>query len=120
MSILFSTTTPQKLLDTYRLLIKQKHVFTWEQDGDGDFYHSPPQWKGLGWLRPSIDVNGLQVRFLGPKDKLTTYDTFGVYQGRFIESMTAHCAHLFVSATATARPSNIDIVTMQRIQARGA
>jgi hypothetical protein len=36
--------------------------------------------------------------------------TYGVYQGRFIESMITHCQDLFSNASATAKALNSDYV----------
>jgi hypothetical protein len=55
MAIRFETSTPKKLLSEFKKAIDNKEVVTWAYDTDGDFYHTPPQWKDVGWLRPSIE-----------------------------------------------------------------
>ena len=51
MSLTFNTNDPSYLLGVFRKMIADNHVQTWSYDGDGDFTHTPEQWKnrrGLG------------------------------------------------------------------------
>jgi hypothetical protein len=41
-------------------------------------------------------------------EKTTSVGLYGVYHGRFIESMLTHCDKLFKGGTATAMPTNAD------------
>src|SRR5262245_47800141 len=112
MAINFLTTTPQKLLNTFKKAIDDGHVVTWMYDSDGDFIHTPDQWKMAGWLRPTIYAGErLTLNFIGRSIQKTTKPVYSVYHGRFIESMLTHCDTLFTTAEATAMPTNSDKIT---------
>jgi len=112
MAIRFETTTPQKLLSTFKKAIDDGEVVTWAYDKDGDFYHTPDQWKNVGWLRPNIEQGQrLTMNFLARTGRKTSKADYGVYHGRFIESMLTHCDDLFSVATATALPTNSDKIS---------
>jgi hypothetical protein len=112
MAINFETTDPQKLLSTFKNLIVQKKVLTWTYDSEGDFTHTPDQWAQKAWLRPSILNGRLIMNFLGNKTVTTSSALYGVYHGRFLESMLTHCDTLFSSGSATAMPTNSDHLTL--------
>jgi len=65
-------------------------VVTWSYDGDGDFTHTPPQWRGKAWLWPTNGYAGLQLSFVSNKNLPTTGEVYGVLQGRLIERLLAH------------------------------
>jgi hypothetical protein len=111
MAINFQATNPAALLAAFKKAIDNKHVVTWAYDSEGDFYHTPDQWKGVGWLRPTIYSGQLTMNFVGRNNKKTLKGDYGVLHGRFIESMLTHCDELFSNATATASPTNSDIIT---------
>lgn len=106
MSIDFETNNPSALLAAFKKAIDDKHVETWSYDKDGDFTHTPPQWKSKAWLRPVISQGRLMMKFLGTKG--TTWEIYGVYHGRFIESMIVHCNSLFTKGAASAKPTSND------------
>jgi hypothetical protein len=108
MAINFDTTDPSRLLEAFKKAIRDGHVVTWAIDSDGDFFHTPAQWKGRGWLTPNTSLGRLTFNFLPSKNLKTTWSDLGVIQGRFIESMIAHCNQLFDTASATSRPTNAD------------
>jgi len=112
MAINFETTDPQKLLAAYKAAIAQGHVDTWAVDKNGNFTHTPPQWKDQAVLRPTIYNGWLVMNFYLMKGQKTTNALYGVYHGRFIESMLTHCDKLFTNSTATAMPTNADRVTL--------
>ena len=112
MAINFETSDPQKLLTTFKHLIDQKKVLTWSYDRDGDFTHTPDQWANKGWLRPSVFSGRLILNFLGNEKVTTTSALYGVFHGRFLESMLTHCDTLFSSGTASAMPTNSDRLTL--------
>lgn len=103
MAIRFLTTTPNKLLTTFKKAIDDGHVDTWSYDAEGDFTHTPAQWKSKAWLRPAV-VNGekLVFKILRPKNSTVPTEIYAVYHGRFIETMLVHCKELFTDARATA------------------
>jgi hypothetical protein len=44
MALLFKTNVPQALLNDFKK-IDEGHVVTWSCDRDGDFTHTPDQWR---------------------------------------------------------------------------
>jgi hypothetical protein len=50
------------------------------------------------------------MNFVARDNKKTSKADYGVLHGRFIESMLTHCDGLFSNATATALPTNSDII----------
>lgn len=108
MAIYFSTSQPNGLLGAFKKAIDDGHIETWSYDSDGDFTHTPPQWKNLAWMRPVISSGLLTFRFLGSQARTTKKSTYGIYHGRFIESMLTHCDERFDSAQATAMAASGD------------
>jgi hypothetical protein len=110
MAISFDTNDPQRLLNDFKKAIDRNAVETWTYDKDGDFTHTPDQWKNEAWLRPVIYPGRLVMNFLGNNSKKTTKVVYGVYHGRFIESMLMHCDKLFTNAHASALATNSDFI----------
>ena len=104
------TNTPNDLLVQIKKAIDERHVVTWSYDKDGDFTHTPDQWSGKAWLRPSVVDGALLFGILGQKDTPLTAEYYGVYHGRFIEMLAAHFDALFSTASATAKPQSPDLV----------
>jgi hypothetical protein len=110
MSITFDTPNPNGLLAAFKKGIDDGHVDTWSYDSDGDFTHTPSQWAKKAYLRPSVVQGALVMKFLGHKSNVT-WPVYGIYHGRFIESMIAHCHELFTNGAATAKPSSYDTIS---------
>lgn len=108
MAIYFVTPDPENLLLSFKQKIDSKHVVTWSYDNDGDFTHTASQWKNLAWLRPRVQTGKLCFFILNPKNKKISTATYGIYHGRFIESMLNHCDKLFSEAISTAMPETED------------
>jgi hypothetical protein len=108
MSLYFSTANPAALLASFKKAIADGHVVTWSYDDDGDFTHTPHQWNKQAWMRPSTTSNALSFRIIKPINKVVTWEVYGVYHGRLIESVTIHCNSLFTHASSTAVPTNLD------------
>jgi hypothetical protein len=104
------TDNPNGLLSAFKKAIDDGHVATWSYDKDGDFTHTAAQWKNLAWLRPSTVAGQLVLNTIKPKDTNITWEVYGIYHGRFIESMIIHCHGLFTNARATASPTEDDKV----------
>ncbi len=111
MAITFETSNPSNLLSTFKRLIAARHVQTWSCDADGDFTHTPDQWRNKAFLRPSVQSGRLVFTMLGNTRVVTTWEIYAVYQGRFIEAMISHCHDSFSTAAATANPSTSDQLT---------
>jgi hypothetical protein len=112
MAIIFETTTPNKLLSAFKKAIDDGHVVTWMYDSVGDFTHVPDQWKYKAWLSPAIfSGQNLTMNMLGNNNIVTSKALYGIYHGRFIESMLTHCDQLFTNCYATALATNSDVIT---------
>jgi hypothetical protein len=113
MALFFRTTAPTALLNDFKKKIDQGHIVTWSCDKDGDFTHTPDQWKYKAWMRPSIDIGGLRFNFVANAKVITDRGLYGVYHGRLSESFITHCQDLFSEVSATAYATNADILTRQ-------
>jgi hypothetical protein len=112
MALHFATNVPQQLLNDFKSKIKQGHIVTWSYDANHDvFIHETPQWRNKAYLRPVIEIGGLRFNLLGHRGVPTTQEVYAIYHGRFIESMIAHCHDLFTTSSATAKPTNTDVLT---------
>jgi hypothetical protein len=101
---------PQELLEAIREGIKDGTVETWLVDSDGDFTHSPEQWKNTAWLRPRVVDTGIVFNILAPVDTHMSREVYAIYHGRFVEMLLAHFDLKFVRASATALPAKGDRV----------
>lgn len=107
----FYTNDPKGLLEAFKTAIDDGHVTTWSYDDDGDFTHTAEQWKEQAWLRPVIYTDQLTLNFvINPETKKSPRYLYGVYHGRFIETMLVHCDTLFTNASASALATNADRV----------
>jgi hypothetical protein len=103
MSIRAFTDDSAALHARIRKLIDQGHITTWAYDSDGDFTHTPTQWKNKAWLRPDEQTDKLRMTIIGPKSGLTR-EVFAVYHGRFIEMLIAHVSSKFGTVSASPNP----------------
>lgn len=106
--------TPAILLQQIKALINTSAIDTWSMDSEGDFTHTPPQWKNKAWFRPQIDGSVLVFKFLGNTAETTTRAMYGVYHGRFLEMLLTHFDLKFTNAEASALPSRGDLITPQK------
>jgi len=109
MALIIKTSNPSELLKTIRKMIDSKEITTWSYDSDGDFTHTPEQWKNKAWLRPSIYDDALKLGIIAPKDITMSKLIYGIYHGRFIEMLLIHFDNDFDNAFATAQKTNLDI-----------
>lgn len=108
MAVNFETSDPYGLLAAFKKAIDEGHIVTWSYDQNNNFTHTPPQWKDEAVLRPTVFAGWLVMNFYRRKSDKTSVPLYGVYHGRFIESMLTHCDKLFTNGTATAMPTNAD------------
>ena len=111
MAIRFKTNDPKKLLEDFKKAIDKDIVATWSYDQDGDFTHTPPQWKNKAWLRPKIKTDELVFSIIKQRGNNISSLVYAVYHGRFIESMLNHFDSSFRNAEATPLPSEDDRVS---------
>jgi hypothetical protein len=85
-----ASATPESLLESLKQKVRVGDIETWSIDSDGDFTHTPQQWKDQAYLRPRI-VNGvLQFFLIGRKSVKMSKEVYGVYHGRFSEMLLTH------------------------------
>lgn len=102
MAIIIRTSDPAGLLKKIKNAIDKNEVETWVYDSDGDFIHTPEQWKNKAWLRPKIYAGELRLGILKQKEVDLSKTVYGVYHGRFIEMVLTHFDDDFTNASATA------------------
>ncbi len=78
MAIIVQTVNPTGLLAEIKEAIDDKRIDTWAYDKDGDFTHTPDQWKNKAWPHPSIST-ALNFSILGQKDVKMENAVYGVY-----------------------------------------
>jgi len=100
--VTLTTTTPEELLRQFRKAISEGHVVTWKYYADGDFTHTPPQWSGKAYMRPSTENGKLKFNIIKAGATTVTKPVYAVYHGRLIESFTEHFDKLFSQGNATA------------------
>jgi hypothetical protein len=111
MAIHFKTSTPNKLLRTYKEAVDHRRVETWAYDSDGDFTHTADQWNKKAWFRPKIKTGEELVFYiLCPREVRITKTIYAIYHGRFIESFLRHCDDLFDLAYASAKAEESDVI----------
>jgi hypothetical protein len=108
MSIRIKTARPEFLLKAIKKKIKYKEITAWSYDADGDFTHTPTQWKYKAWLRPEIKRGELVLSIICPEGKEMAKETYSVYHGSFIETLLTYFDHLLEFCMATAHKSDRD------------
>lgn len=109
MAITAFTQDPRKLLTAIKKAIDDSNVETWAYDKDGDFFHTPDQWKGKAWFRPFLQQGSLVFGLIAQKEVAMSKLVYGVYHGRFIEMLLVHFDQDFNNVSATAVGNSIDI-----------
>jgi hypothetical protein len=108
MAVIVDVPNPQALLNAIRSTVAAGEIETWALDADGDFTHTPPQWRLKAWFRPKLSDGKLIFRILTPKSTDMNKATYGVYHGRFIEMLLTHFDVQFQRAVATSLPAEGD------------
>jgi hypothetical protein len=108
MAVIVKLSDPSALLKEIKKAIDDKKIETWSYDKDGDFTHTPSQWKNKAWLRPKIYTGELRFGILKPTDTTLTTEVYAVYHGRFIEMLLAHFDKSFTQAGGTAQKTEPD------------
>ncbi len=101
---------PQQLLGQIKGKIREGTIETWLVDSDGDLTHSPQQWKDKAWFRPVVESDKLIFRILSPRGVRMSKEVYAVFHGRLIEMLLAHFDVKFSRVTATALPSDGDLI----------
>jgi hypothetical protein len=88
--LIVRTANPRTLLRKIRTQIAEGKIETWTYDKDGDFTHTPRQWRELAWLHPEVKTNALVFTILPTEGVPLTLEVNGVYFGRFAEMLLIH------------------------------
>ena len=110
MSVRVFCKSPGALLNSIKARISDGSIETWSVDSDGDFTHSPEQWRNKAWLRPALFADRVVFRIIPPKGTSISKAVYAVFHGRFIEMLLRHFDLEFERATATALPADGDKV----------
>lgn len=110
MAVIAYASDPQNLLDSIRSAARSGKIETWSVDEDGDFTHSPEQWRLKAWFRPRVSEDKIVFYILTPQGKVMGKVTYAVYHGRFIEMLLGHFDTQFHRVEATALPVKGDRV----------
>lgn len=105
MAVFINTDNPTELLSEIKKAIDKREIVTWEYDNDGDFTHTPEQWRKKAWLRPHVEPNRLIFGIVDRKDINLSIDEYAVFHGRFVEMILEHfdkkCSEIKVSPLGT-------------------
>jgi hypothetical protein len=110
MAVIVHVPNPRDLLTAIAFDITSGAIETWSVDTDGDFTHSPEQWRNKAWFRPQVSSDRILFSILTPKNTRMNKVVYGVYHGRFIEMLLTHYDLKFQRAEATALPIVGDVV----------
>lgn len=102
MALEICTSAPQRLLNRIKQLIDEKKIVTWQYDADGDFTHTPDQWRAQAWLRPRVELGKLRFGLLGKQGQVMTHAVYGVFHGRFVEMLATHVTDYFSDVSVSA------------------
>ena len=105
--------SPGTLLNNIKARINDGSIETWSVDSDGDFTHTPEQWRKKAWFRPLVLEDRIVFRIIPPVTKFITWPIYGVFHGRFIEMLLLHFDLEFDRAVATALPTDGDIISVE-------
>lgn len=108
MAVIIKTTNPSGLLASIKKSIDTKKIETWSYDSEGDFTHTPEQWKFKAWFKPKVYQSELRFGILAPKDINMSKMIYGLYHGRFIEMLLIHFDANFSNVIATAQQEEPD------------
>jgi hypothetical protein len=104
MAVTVHVADPPAFLNAIRAEIAAGKVQTWSFDKDGDFTHTPEQWRLKAWFRPRVSGDRIDFLILTPQKTKMNKATYAVYHGRFIEMLLTHFDLKFDRAVATALP----------------
>lgn len=107
--VTFYSNNPAVLLASFKEAIRKGHVETWSEV-NGDFTHTPAQWREKAWFRPTTYGNELRFSIVRPQNAKVTTEVYAVYHGRLVEAMLAHFDSQFTAASTTAMPAASDRV----------
>lgn len=115
MALIVKTSNPNSLLSKIKKAIDSDEIRTWSYDSDGDFTHTPDQWKNKAWLTVKRNGNGeLSFGILGQGSVNTSKLVYAVYHGRFAEMLLNHFDLDFSDIKVTSMPTSFDQITTNK------
>ena len=108
MAVYLATNQSYYLLQEIVAAINRGEITTWSVDNDGDFTHTPPQWKHRAWFHPKVEPNRLAFYMICPLNSIISTEVYAIYHGRFLEMSLAHFDKIMTHAIATALPEGAD------------
>ena len=111
MAVIVQTGLPMELLASIKKAIDDGHMRTWSYDRDGDFTHTPDQWKFKAWLRPLVVLGSLRLGIVANTEVTMSKALYGIYHGRFIEELLTHFDTDMSAIAATPMPlGGVDLI----------
>lgn len=108
MSIKVLTSNPRDLKDQINKYIVDGRISTWEVDADGDYTHSPEQWKNQAWFKIHYTQDGMVLGIWPPSNKNISIEIYAVYHGRFSEMLLSHFDSEFSKIIISSMPTEYD------------
>lgn len=98
------------LVAAIKQAIDKGEIATWAYDADGDFTHTPDQFREEAWMRPHVPAQGpLTFGIVGKTGVPMTKALYGIYHGRFSEMLLTHFDDTITNVVATAQRKSIDL-----------
>lgn len=113
MSVVFFTSSAQKLLDDFDSRIQQTEqkdkITTWQKSTDGKYYtHKAAEWAKKAWFKPVVSNDRLIFNIIKPGDSIVTSIVYAYYHGHVIETFLNHFDKQFTAGQASALPTQND------------
>lgn len=112
MALIVNTSSPNELQKELTEKIINSKIDTWEFDEDGDFTHSPEQWRYKAWIHEPVyskkNKNQLIFGIIGNKEVTMTKSLYAVYHGRFAEMLLSHFDEIIDNIEITAEKTEYD------------
>ena len=90
MALIVKTDNPSDLIAKIKNEINEGSIDTWEIDDDGDFTHSPEQWRNQAWMHQNKENKEIVFGIIGNKQVTMTKSLYAIYHGHFAEMLLAH------------------------------
>lgn len=82
---------PDEFIKELNDAIKKGYIETWYLDADGDYTHTPEQWRNRAWFKiRSKRGNKIVFGIVASRNFRLTKVLYAVYHGRFAEMLLAH------------------------------
>ena len=111
MAIYIHTDDPHGLHERLTLAIFNRAIITWGVDKDGDYTIDRDQWRFKAWFRPTEGQDQLIFGIVQSRKYVMTNELYGVYHGRLVSTILAHCSDMISEIHVTPNPQKgVDII----------